>query len=286
VDLGQAGSFLRTRREALQPEDIGLRRGSRRRTAGLRREEVALIAGMSPDYLARLERGTGSQPSLQMVAALARALRLSVRERDHLLQLTGHPPVGPAGVDAHVSPGLMRILDSLTDVPAQVMGGLGETLAQNGPAVALFGEETGYEGLSRSAVYRWFAEGAPAERARYAIDEHDRHGRVLVAQLRAAAARHAPASIEPLVSTLTARSPEFAAIWQGNEVDLRYTETKHLVHPEVGDLWLHCQTVIDPERFHALLVLTATPGTESADKLRLLTVVNDYNLESFSRPPS
>lgn len=152
MDLTGIGAFLRVRREALTPEDVGLRRGPRRRTPGLRREEVADLAGMSVDYLARLERGSGPQPSEQMIGALARGLRLTLDERDHLLLLAGHHPPARPGSGMHVNPGLMRILDRLTDTPAQVMGPLGETVAQNPCAVALLGEETKYEGLDRSAA--------------------------------------------------------------------------------------------------------------------------------------
>jgi len=133
------GTFLRTRREALQPEDVGMPRGARRRTSGLRREEVASLVGMSPDYYARLERGAGPQPSEQMVAAIARGLRLSLAERDHLFTLAGHTTPRRTSRTDHVAPALMRVLDRLQDTPAQVMGGLGETLVQTPQAVALLG---------------------------------------------------------------------------------------------------------------------------------------------------
>ena len=142
MDQIEVGRFIRTRREAMQPEDVGLRRGSRRRSIGLRREEVADLADMSADYLSRLERGAGPQPSAQMINALARGLRLTVYERDHLLLLAGHRSSARPGSSTHVNPGLMRILDRLIDTPAQVMGLLGETIAQNPTAVALLGDET------------------------------------------------------------------------------------------------------------------------------------------------
>src|ERR1700760_2463762 len=119
VDPVSLGTFLRNRREALQPEDVGLPRGSRRRTSGLRREEVSLLVGMSPDYYARLERGAGPQPSEQMVAALARGRRLSLRERDHLFTLAGHDAPRHTVRTDHVAPALMRVLDRLPDTPAQ-----------------------------------------------------------------------------------------------------------------------------------------------------------------------
>jgi transcriptional regulator with XRE-family HTH domain len=135
ADRASLGAFLRARRAALQPEDVGLRRGSRRRTRGLRREEVAELCNMSADYFARLERGNGPRPSQQMVAAIARGLRLTPDERDHLFLLCGHRTPRRGLRAEHISPGLMRVLDRLQDTPAQVMGSLGETLLQTPPAV-------------------------------------------------------------------------------------------------------------------------------------------------------
>jgi transcriptional regulator with XRE-family HTH domain len=160
MDRPELADFLRIRRQALQPEDVGLFRGPRRRTSGLRREEVAELCGMSVDYYARLERGNGPQPSEQMAAALARGLRLSLAERDHLFLLAGHNAPQRILRSDHVSPGLMRVLDRLDDTPAQIMGGLGETLVQTRLARALPGDQTQFTGLARSAVYRWFTDPA------------------------------------------------------------------------------------------------------------------------------
>ena len=277
MDQDAVGEFLRSRREALQPEDVGLRRGARRRTRGLRREEVASLADVSTDYLARLERGDGSQPSEQVIGALARALRLTLDERDHLVLLAGHRPPTRADTDRHVSPGLMRILDSLIDTPAQVMGPVGETLAQNPAATALFGDETRYEGPARSAAYRWFTH--PDGRLLYPGEDHPHQSRVQVAQLRAAAARLGPGSeAAALIAELARSSTEFATLWAAGEVVVRNSEEKHFIHPEVGALTLFCQTALDTDRAQTLLVLTPTPGTDSAEKLRLLTVLGTYTL--------
>ena len=149
IDREGLADFLRRRREALQPEDVGLSKGRRRRTSGLRREEVAALANMSTDFYARLEQRRGSRPSEQMVGAIARALRLTQDERDHLFQLAGHaaPPRGFRS--DHVTPALLRVLDRL-DTPAQVVSDLGVTLAQNPLAVALLGNLTEHTGLRRS----------------------------------------------------------------------------------------------------------------------------------------
>lgn len=272
VDRAELGAYLRARRQALQPEDVGLRRGTRRRTAGLRREEVAELCDLSTDYLARLERGDGPQPSEQMAAALARGLRLTLDERDHLFLLCGHRTPRRQLRGEHISPGLLRVLDRLQDTPAQVMGPLGETLLQTPPAVALLGPQTAYRGPARCAVYRWFTD--PTARERYLPEDHEHHGRVNVALLRGAAARHGPGSpAAALTQTLLRVSGEFAAVWERQEISVRFSEPKRLVHPEVGRIDLFCQNLLDADQSQSLLVFTATPGTADAEKLALLTVL-------------
>ena len=277
LDRAALGAYLRGRRQALQPEDIGLQRGSRRRTPGLRREEVAELCDMSVDYLARLERGAGPQPSEQMAAAVARGLRLTPAERDHLYLLCGHRPPGRHLRDEHVSPGLMRVLDRMQDTPVQVMGPLGETLLQTPPAVALLGPQTHFRGRARSAVYRWFTD--PAARQRYLPEDHERTGRVSVAMLRAAAAQQGAGSpAAHLVQTLLPGSEEFAVLWERQEVGIRWSDLKRFVHPQVGRIDVFCHHLHDPDQLQSLLVFTAAPGTEDHQKLQLLAVLGT---ESF-----
>jgi transcriptional regulator with XRE-family HTH domain len=272
IDRTGLAEFLRRRREALQPEDVGLPRGSRRRTGGLRREEVAALCHMSTDYYARLERERGPQPSEQMVASIAQGLHLSLDERDHLFRLAGqHPPArGPGG--EHVAPGLLRILDRLTDTPAEVVTELGETLRQTPLGVALTGDTTRYTGSARSIGFRWFTD--PAARARYAPEDHELLSRSYVSGLRAVLALRGPDSrAARLAAELRPRSAEFRALWDAHEIGVRPTGVKRLVHPQVGALELYCQTLLDPEQSHLLLVYTAVPGSESHEKLQLLSVI-------------
>jgi transcriptional regulator with XRE-family HTH domain len=186
VDRGQLADFLRRRRERLTPADVGLPAGVRRRTPGLRREEVVQLAGMSTDYLARLEQSRGPQPSTQVLAALARALRLTDDERDHLYYLAGRTPPAFHRPNAHISPGLLHVLDHLTDSAAFVLSDLGETLVQNPVAIALQGDESHPEGLDRYAIWRWFTN--PATRAMSPEEDWPTHSRTYVADLRATAA--------------------------------------------------------------------------------------------------
>ncbi|MWC00348.1 helix-turn-helix transcriptional regulator [Agromyces seonyuensis] len=280
MDREQLADFLRRRREALQPEDVGLRRGPRRRTSGLRREEVAALCDMSVDYYGRLEQRRGPQPSEQMLAAIARGLRLTLEERDHLFRLAGHTaPARTALRSDHVSPGLMRILDRLADTPAQVMTGLGETLAQTAAARALFGDETRFEGFARSVGYRWFTDASA--RDVYPAEDHPLHSRAFTADIRSYLATQGPDSrAAAIVDALLAESPEFAELWAEHEVRSVHPREKRLQHPEVGIMHLQCQFLIDPEQGQTLLVLTAAPGSESADRLRLLTVIGTQDLAS------
>ncbi|PZF60516.1 transcriptional regulator [Curtobacterium sp. MCBD17_013] len=282
MDRDGLADFLRRRRERIQPEDVGLGAGPRRRTPGLRRDDVAALAGMSTDYYTRLEQQRGPQPSEQMLQALARALRLTVAERDHLFHLAGHnAPVRVRRAD-HVAPPLLRVLDRLDADPAIVVSDLGETLAENRRAVALLGATVGLPGPERYQVWRWFLG---RERERYAPEEHERQARIQVASLRAAVGAAGPGDrrARELVAGLTARSPEFVAVWERHEVAERFTDHKTFLHPELGRLEVDCQVLLTENRAQALLVFTAEPGTEAADRLALLGVLGE---QRFGPTPS
>jgi transcriptional regulator with XRE-family HTH domain len=277
VDRAQLADFLRTRREALQPEDVGLPRGPRRRTGGLRREEVATLSGMSADYYGRIEQQRGPVPSEQMLAAIARGLHLSLDERDHLFRLAGHVAPQRNLRGDHINPGIMRILDRLEDTPAQVISRLGETLRQTRLAVALFGDETERTGLARVIVYRWFTD--PASRLIYPEEDRPYHGRVFTAALRDALVRDGTGSrAHEVVETLLRVSPEFAGVWRQHEVGITHRDIKRIQHPELGVLELFCQTLLDPDQSQTLLVYTAVPGSESYQKLQLLSVIGDQRI--------
>jgi transcriptional regulator with XRE-family HTH domain len=272
MDRAQLADFLRKRRDALQPEDVGISRGRRRRTDGLRREEIAALSDMSTDYYSRLEQARGPQPSEQMLAAIARGLRLTLNERDQLFRLAGHnAPVRVLRSD-HVSPGLMRVLDRLQDTPAQVVSELGEVLVQTPPARALFGDETRHSGLARSVVYRWFME--PSSRDVYPFEDHPMRERNFVAGLRVAYVKQGRESrAAAVVDALLEQSPAFAAAWSLHDVNSVHADEKRLHHPEVGVIEVQCQLLNDPGQGQSLLVFTATPGSESYDKLQLLSVI-------------
>jgi transcriptional regulator with XRE-family HTH domain len=277
IDRSSLAEFLLRRREALQPEDVGLTRGPRRRTNGLRREEVAMLCYMSTDYYARLERGTGPQPSEQMIASIAQGLHLSALERDHLFRLAGHqPPAGGPSSD-HISPGLLRILDRLHDTPAEIVTELGETLRQTPLGVALTGDTTHFTGPSRSIGYRWFTD--LSSRELYAPEDHPFLSRLWVSGLRDVMTRRGRASrAGRITDDLLTRSDEFRTLWDLHEIGVRPQESKRFSHHELGTLDLACQILIDPMQSHTLLVYTAAPGTESYEKLQLLSVIGSQSL--------
>ncbi|GAA0411341.1 DNA-binding protein [Acrocarpospora corrugata] len=277
MDRARLAEFLRTRREALQPEDVGLPRGRRRRTGGLRREEVAALCDMSVDYYSRIEQRRGPNPSEQMLAAIARGLRLSLDERDHLFQLGGYATPRRVLRADHINPGMMRIFDGLEDAAALVVSHLGETLIQTRLAVALLGDDSAHTGLARSLHYRWFTD--PSSRLIHPEGDRAGHSRLIASDLHRAYTRDGRGSrAADIVDALLAASPEFAEIWGEHPVTGPYCGPKRIQHPGLGLVELHCQILLDPDQSQSLLVYTATPGSESYEKLQLLSVVAGQGL--------
>ncbi|NHC12397.1 helix-turn-helix transcriptional regulator [Motilibacter deserti] len=275
MDRPELADFLRRRRERLQPADVGIAPGPRRRTPGLRRDDVATLAAISTDYYTRLEQARGPHPSPQVLTALARALRLTDDERDHLFHLAGQQPPRTGTTRHHVRPALLHVLDSLRDTPAFVITDLAETLVQNRLATVLLGDETRH----KSQAYRWFL--LPGAREIYPEEDHARHSRVIVSDLRATAARRSnDPDVTELVDTLLAGSAEFRELWEQHEVGVRRFDTKRIVHPLVGVVEVDCETLQSVESGQTLVVLTPRAGTPARDQLALLGVVGLQDLAS------
>ena len=261
------------------PVDVGLPAGFRRRTGGLRRDEVSSLAGMSTDYYTRLEQRRGSNPSASILAALGRALRLTDDERDHLFHLAGQAPPQRHSGSAHVSAGLLHVLDRLADTPAFVVSDIGEVLVQNEMSRICVGDRAGLPARERNIPWGWFTNADI--RARYPAEDQDRHSRTHVADLRATAARRrGDADIESLVADLLATSAEFASLWAEHEVAVRRADSKRLVHPEVGVLDMLCETLVSGVGEQILVVLYPRPGTDAREKLDLLRVIGTQALTS------
>jgi transcriptional regulator with XRE-family HTH domain len=284
MDLDALAAFLRNRRDRVRPRDVGLPTGSRRRVPGLRRDEVAHLAGASTDYYTQLERGA-AQPSGQMLAALSRALRLTHDERDYLFRLAGRPLPAAAGPAAHVQPGMLDLLDRLEGTPAMVITDLHVTLVQNPLARALLGPPVEAKGLRASFLYRWFTE--PDSRRVYPEAEHEHHSQAFVADLRAVAGRRGrDQDVAGLVGNLLRYSEEFTRLWERHDVAVRRGDRKRIVHPQLGVLDLNCLTLVSEDGLQRLLWFTAPPGTEAVDQLDLLSVIGLQDLAPDGAAPA
>ncbi|WP_329130066.1 helix-turn-helix transcriptional regulator [Streptomyces sp. NBC_01476] len=269
--------FLRRCRSRLAPADVGLTGGARRRSPGLRREEVARLAGMSADYYTRLEQGRASRPSRQMLTAMARALRLTAGERDRLFVLADEEPPREAGGCGHVRPGLLLVLDRLHDTPAEVVTELGDVLAQNTMAAALFGDISARAPRDRNLVRRLFTD--PDALALIPAADHEALAREHVAHLRELlAARPGDPRPAALVAELLAASALFARLWDGPGALPRPCDVRRLRHPVVGELVLDREVLLSSGHDQRLIVHSARPGTASYERLRLLRVVGLQDL--------
>lgn len=285
VDRSELGAVLKDWRARLVPRDVGLPAGTRRRTPGLRREEVAQLAGMSVDYLTRLEQGRGPRPSASVLAALARALRLSDAERDHLCLLAGETPPQPGRISDTVRPSVLRLMDRFTDLPAMLLNARGDILAWNPMAAALLGDFSAVPAARRNFVWQRFA-GVGLGRLVADAGERERLDRAAVADLQAAAARYPDdPRLLRMISELRASSPEFAQLWAQRPVQARHSDRKRFAHPQLGVLALDCDVLAVPGDDQVLIVYSAAPGSPDADALALLRVLGVEPLAATRVPP-
>lgn len=276
IDRDGLADFLRRRRELLRPVDVGLRAGPRRRTPGLRREEVAQLAGVSTDHYTRLEQARGSAPSAAVVGAVARALQCDLDERDHLFHLAGLAPP-PRRAGGHVRPGLISLGSRLTDVPVIICTDIGEIVWRNPLAQALAPHLS--EGLGRESnvIWRWFTE---PEVRRTPPEDADRLSASHVSDLRATYARRAgDADVTALVHDLLAQSEEFRVHWERHEVAVRRVDRKTFDHPEVGPVTVRCEVLFTEEADLQLIAYFPAEGTDAVEKLELLRVIGTQRFQ-------
>jgi transcriptional regulator with XRE-family HTH domain len=274
AEFGQA---VRRWRDRVPPEAAGLPTGGHRRAAGLRREELALLGGISVDYLTRLEQGRASNPSAQVVEALARALRLSGTERAHLFWLAGLAPPGPETVPAYITPSVQRLLDRLTGTPVAVYDASWTLLVANPPYAALMGDPSRWHGTQRNAVWRHFL--GLGTRVRHTPESLRGFEAALVADLRAAAGRYpADQQLRRLVADLRANSDRFAELWDSGAVGRHEAALKTIDHPQVGPLTLDCDVLTVAGSDLHVMIYTAEAGTADAERLALLTVLGTQAL--------
>jgi transcriptional regulator with XRE-family HTH domain len=279
MESWEFGRMVRQRRDRIAPEAVGISAGRRRRASGLRREELAGLAGISPDYLTRLEQGRATTPSAQVVEALALALRLSDSERNLLYHLAGHAAPGPDLVPSRVTPSVQRLLDRLSHTPVVVYDATWTLVLANAGYNALMGETSAWRGIERNAVWRNLV--GPGTRTVHTAQEQAEHEARLVADLRLTASRYpADRALQRLVGELAKESPRFAELWE-SDVPAPLPDAskrKTVKHPEVGRITLDCDTLIVAVDDLRITVYTAEPGTEDAERLALAIVLGTQTL--------
>ncbi|MDX3188053.1 helix-turn-helix transcriptional regulator [Streptomyces sp. MN03-5084-2B] len=275
------GTALRHWRDRVSPQAAGLSAAGRRRAAGLRREELAQLAGISADYVIRLEQGRATSPSVQVVEALARALRLSGDERAYLFRLAGLAPPGPGTVPRHITPGVHRMLDRLVGTPVAVFDAAWNQLLVNPLYTALMGE---WHGRDLNGVWRSFL--SPNARVRDTPGSRDTLQAALVADLRRTAGTYpGDRDLRSLIADLRRHSPRFAELWEAGAVGQHESARKTIDHPDVGSLTLDCDVLSVAGCDLRMMVYTAEPGTDAADRLALLGVIGTQSLvEERSQP--
>jgi len=267
-ELGQA---LRGWRDRLSPAEVGLPAGGQRRAAGLRREELALLAGVSADYITRLEQGRAASPSAQVLTALARALRLSDAERQHLFTLAGQPPPAAGHITAGLTPRVQRLLDQL-EVAVGCYDPAWNLIAWNPLWAALMGDPSERRGRDRNLLWRHFT-GQPG-RVTHSPEQEAAFEASAVADLRSATARYPQdAGLRRLVADLCAASSRFAALWKARAVGVHQADHKTIEHPAVGPVTLDCDVLTVPGSDLRIVAYTAPPASDAADQLKLLAVI-------------
>jgi transcriptional regulator with XRE-family HTH domain len=261
--------FLRSRRASLKPEDVGLTNGGRRRTPGLRREEVAQLAGVGATWYTWLEQGRDVRASLDVLEALARALRLNQAERTHLVLLGRGEEPPPCKTPAErVSPTLRRLIENLGPNPAYILGRRWDYLAWNDAATALLGDFGKIPRAQRNHAWLTFTD--PARRELFC--DWERSARLLVAKFRADSARHiGDPEFESLIAALRRSSPEFARAWERHEVSQSGEGRKDLRHPSAGTLSFS-HAVFHPAEHpeQRLILYTPLPDNDTPAKLAAL----------------
>ncbi|MCX5374674.1 helix-turn-helix transcriptional regulator [Streptomyces sp. NBC_00103] len=279
MDRRELADFLRGRRERITPADVGLPAGSRRRTPGLRREEVAQLAFISTEYYTRLEQARAPHPSREVLAQIARALRLSDAERDHLHHLAGTPPGPPPGPSREVRQSIVDLLHRLPRAAAIVLSATYEVIAWNDLAAALLEDFSALPRRDRNLVRRAFLEPWRDGTRLYSVSDADEFARTAAQHLRGAAGRY-PGDLEltALIDELLTGSAEFAELWAAHEVTARPTLCKTFDHPLVGLVTVNCDVLDITDRDQRVVIYTAAPGSPSEEALRLLSVVGTQRM--------
>jgi transcriptional regulator with XRE-family HTH domain len=274
MDKQELGAFLRSRRERLRPEDVGMPAGSRRRTPGLRREEIAVLAHISTEYYVRLEQGRAPRPSGEVLAGIAGALRLTDAESDHLHVLAGTAPTRTGRHRRDVRPSILAVLERLPQTAAFVTSAVLEVLAWNDLAAALMEDFAELTPQDRNLARRAFLGPVRPDVTLYGISNGTEFRHYVVMELRAALARYpADPAVASLIEELRDASPEFARLWERHDVQSAPAITKTFRHPVVGEITVDCDSLTLTDRDQNLVLYSAPQGSRSAEALALLNVL-------------
>ncbi|WP_435226371.1 helix-turn-helix transcriptional regulator [Streptomyces sp. Tue6028] len=279
------GATIRAWRERLSPAAVGLPTGRTRRAAGLRREELAERAGLSVDYVVRLEQGRATAPSAQVVASLARALRLTAAEREHLHRMAGLVPPGDEPVPDRIPPGVHRVLNRLGDVAVAVFAADWQMIWWNPGWAALVGDPSATPPERRNFARERFPVGPDAGRVSswpVLVENQDGSDLAIVSDLRRATGRFPyDARLAELIRVLTEGNATFARLWSSGAVAAHREDRKTIEHPRVGPVDVDCDVLTDGDSELKIVILTAQPG--SADETKLKQVMAD-GLDSAPAP--
>jgi DNA-binding XRE family transcriptional regulator len=267
------GATIRAWRDRLPPTAVGAPSRRARRAAGLRREELADLAGVSVDYIVRLEQGRATNPSVSIVSALARALQLSRAERDHLYRLAGLQPPQEGTVPDHIPPGMLRVLTRLGDAPVAVFAADWRLVWWNRAWVALLGDPASIPRQARNLVSARFPTAEDRGRlSRWPIlsDNTEAANRAIVADLRRASARYPDdRDLANLIRRTLDGNPEFQRLWDTGAVGHHAEDRKTIRHPSIGEITVDCDVLADGDTDLKIVIYTAVPGSEDETKLKL-----------------
>ena len=281
MDKQELAAFLRSRRERLRPEDVGLPSGPRRRTPGLRREEVAVLAHISTEYYVRLEQGRAPRPSGEVLAGIAGALLLTDAESDHLHVLAGTAPRRTGLHRRDVRPSILALLERLPQTAAFVTSATFEVLAWNDLAAALMEDFAALTPRDRNLARRAFLGPAHPGAPLYGISDAAEFRQHAVRELRATLARYpSDPAVTDLIVELRDGSPEFARLWDRHDVQVAPVLTKTFRHPAVGEITVDCDSLALTDRDQHLVLYSAPVGSRDAEALALLNVLGAGYLQA------
>ncbi|MFF4880328.1 helix-turn-helix transcriptional regulator [Micromonospora sp. NPDC000668] len=268
---GELAAILRVWRERLSPQMAGMPATASRRTKGLRREELAVLASVSADYIVRLEQGRSSAPSMQVCVSIARALQLSDTEQEHLFRLAGHA-TGGGRISQIVPASIRRLVERASDRPVAVFDAMWNLLLWNSVWAALPGDPSPVREADRNLLWLHFT--GPSDCHLHGPGSAETLDASLVADLRRSAGRYPDdPQLQQLVARLNETSTQFRGLWLRHEIDEHGPTIRRVVHSEVGTLDLDCDILSTQRHDLRIMMYTAEPGSESESKLALLGTI-------------